>query len=131
MSEELPQRRRRSRAPRPKQQPLSAGAYIGLSLGGLVATFLAASGMHYAAAQPQPVLRSIYYVLLWVLGITSALFLFGVLPSAASISGRQWGANIEIGGPAALAVLVVLGGYEFAKTPKAFSLPHSTDGRKA
>ena len=77
------------------------------------------AGTHLAS---QPVIRSLYYVLLWILGITSALFLFGVLRSAASVSGRHWGVMIDLGGPAALAVLVVAGGYEFAKLPDTFSL---------
>jgi hypothetical protein len=105
-------------------QPLGAGVYAGIAFASLAATCLVGYGMYYAGTQfaSQPVIRSLYYVLLWVLGITSALFLFGVLRSAATISGRHWGAMIDVGGPAALAILVVAGGYEFAKLPDAFSL---------
>jgi hypothetical protein len=123
MDQGVPQpRSKRDQAPGP--QPLGAGVYAGLAFASLAATCLVGYGMYYAGTQlaSEPVIRSFYYVLLWVLGITSALFLFGVLRSAASISGRQWGAMIDVGGPAALAVVVVAGGYEFAKLPDTFSL---------
>lgn len=125
MGEELPQLQpERHQIPGPGSQPLGAGVYAGFAFASLAATCLVGYGMYYAGTQlaSEPVIRSFYYVLLWVLGITSALFLFGVLRSAASISGRQWGAMIDVGGPAALAVLVVAGGYTFAKLPDAFSL---------
>jgi hypothetical protein len=114
----------RLRTSRQGQQPLSAGVYAGLAFASLAATCLIGYGIYYAGTQlaSQPIIRSFYYVLLWVLGITSALFLFGVLRSAASISGRQWGAMIDVGGPAALSMVVVAGGYQFAKLPDAFSL---------
>jgi hypothetical protein len=80
---------------KPAPQPLGAGVYAGIAFASLAATCLVGYGMYYAGTQlaSQPVIRSLYYVLLWILGITSALFLFGVLRSAASVSGQDFSWN--------------------------------------
>jgi hypothetical protein len=57
-----------------------------------------------------------------VLGIATAIFLFGVLRSTAAVTGNQFGYAIDLGGPIVAAVLVVVGGYHFTK-PSAENFP--------
>jgi hypothetical protein len=51
-----------------------------------------------------------FYILLVVLGLAAALFLFGVLRSAGTLKGTQMGVAFEFGGPAALFCFVLLVG---------------------
>lgn len=63
-----------------------------------------------------------YYGLLVVLGLASALCLFGAMRSTATVSGRYLGAVGEFGGPAALFVAVVAGGLWATQRPAHFDL---------
>lgn len=62
--------------------------------------------------QTQSMLQDrVFYISLVLMGIFSALALFGYIKSRASLSGNVNGMAIELGGPAALAALVVIGGF--------------------
>ena len=63
-----------------------------------------------------------YYVLLLVLGLACASFLFGVLRLTATVTGQRWGIAVYVGGPAAFAVLVVCGGFYLTRPPPTFDL---------
>jgi hypothetical protein len=62
-----------------------------------------------------------YYVLLVILGLAAAAFLFGVLRSSATLTGKHLGIGFEVGGAAALFLLVVWGGAHFTAPPESFS----------
>jgi hypothetical protein len=51
-----------------------------------------------------------FYLLLIILGVAAAVFLFGVLRSTATLTGKYLGVAFEFGGPAALFAFVVLVG---------------------
>jgi hypothetical protein len=51
-----------------------------------------------------------YYVLLVILSLGVAAFLFGALASYATVKGEFMGVAVDLGGPAAIAALVVIGG---------------------
>jgi len=63
-----------------------------------------------------------YYVLLLVLGLAVAAFLFGAMKSTARLTGTQFGAAYEFGGPAAISILVVIGGFYLTRPPEDFGL---------
>jgi hypothetical protein len=62
-----------------------------------------------------------YFVLLTILGLASAAFLFGSLRSTARLTGQQFGYALDLGGPVVVAVLVVFGGFYLTKPPEEFS----------
>ena len=51
-----------------------------------------------------------FYMLLVILGVAAAVFLFGLLRSAARLTGKHLGVAFELGGPAALFGFVILVG---------------------
>jgi hypothetical protein len=63
-----------------------------------------------------------YYIVLVVLGLGAAAFLFGAMRSYGSIKGERFGAGWEFGGPAAFALIVVLAGMELPSSAKPFDL---------
>jgi tetratricopeptide (TPR) repeat protein len=63
-----------------------------------------------------------YYVLLAILGLAAAAFLFGALRSTARLTGTQYGYAADLGGPVVIAVLLVYGGFYFTKQPVEFWL---------
>jgi len=77
-----------------------------------------------------------YYVVLLVLGLAAAAFLFGVLQSSATYRGESGWGVLELGGPIVSAVLVVPGGFFLVPNPSPFEvtfLVHEREGfvRKA
>jgi len=66
--------------------------------------------------------KSIYYIVLIPVGLTSAAFLFGALRSTAKYSGQSSFGNLEITGPAVIFCLVVIGGFYFAAPESEFLL---------
>jgi len=112
------------------QQPLGSVAYTVIAFLSLAVTLLVAYGLYLANqnAASSPLLRFFYYLLLWILGITSALFLFGVLRSSAALSGKQWGTAVDLGGPVVIGILVVAGGYKFSQLPETFTLTVRLNG---
>ncbi len=63
----------------------------------------------------------VYYLVLVLLGLAAAGFLFGVLPSSATYEGTVLGGTLKLGGAIVGAVLVVAGAYFFL--PKAPTFP--------
>jgi Carboxypeptidase regulatory-like domain len=66
-------------------------------------------------------LQQVYYLVLVLIGLTAAGFLFGVLKSSATWAGKLWGGTLRLSGSIVGAALVVIGGYYFI--PKATFFP--------
>lgn len=64
----------------------------------------------------------LYYLVLVLMGMTAAVFLFGILPSSAEYEGKLLGGTLKLSGPVLGAALVVVGGYYFAPSASTFSL---------
>jgi hypothetical protein len=75
----------------------------------------------------------IFYLLLIPWALSAAVFLFGTMRSYARITYKALNNFVELGGPVALFVLVLLGGFRLVPTePATFDLtvrPHSSDSR--
>src|SRR5271165_4733854 len=63
----------------------------------------------------------VYYLVLVLMGLTAAVFLFGVLSSSATYGGKLLGGHLKLGGAIVGAALVVVGGYFFI--PRAVTFP--------
>src|SRR5580700_2682073 len=63
----------------------------------------------------------VYYLVLVPMGLTAAVFLFGVIPSTATFEGKLLGGTLRLGGAVVGAALVVVGGYYFV--PSGFTFP--------
>ena len=64
----------------------------------------------------------VFYVLLVVLGLCAADFLFGVLKSVGELKGRYLGWQLELGGPIVACALVVWGGFQLAPSAPPLTL---------
>jgi|SRR5580704_644801 hypothetical protein len=64
----------------------------------------------------------VYFPIVVVLGLVAAAFLFGVLRSHASYRGRHLGGVLQLGGPAVVFALVVVGGKILVPDTAPFSL---------
>jgi hypothetical protein len=84
----------------------------------LVAGWWAITGAPTFGAQ----FAAAYYIAVVVLGISAAFALFGCMRSYAHVSGKQGSLTAEVGGPAALFVLVVAGAFYLTRPPDTFSL---------
>lgn len=109
---------------KPLTQPMAAGAYaiisgVGLIIAILVGWYLLASP---ALLAPNNAAAKAYYILLLILGIAAAAFLFGAMRSTARLAGSEWNSAYEFGGPVAMAILVVIGGFYLTKAPDDFGL---------
>ncbi len=71
--------------------------------------------------------KSIYYIVLIPVGLTSAAFLFGALRSSAKYSGKSSYGSIELTGPVVIFCLVVIGGFYFASPDSEFLLTIRTN----
>jgi len=65
---------------------------------------------------------SIYFIVIFPLGLAAAGFLFGALRSTASFVGTRYGATLQLGGPVVIFVMVILGGLTIARPENTFSL---------
>ncbi|WP_143540726.1 hypothetical protein [Rhizobium sp. L43] len=110
--------------PPPIEQPIGAIGYAVLGFLNLFVAIAIAIGIFYAGRQltAQPTMHLFNYVLLAVLGITTALFLFGAMRSGAALTSKKLDTSVELGGPVVVAVLVVVGGYYFTKAPSVVPL---------
>lgn len=54
---------------------------------------------------------NLYYIVLLPLGLCASVFLFGILRSYARYRGKVLGGALEVGGPAVIFCLVVIGGF--------------------
>jgi hypothetical protein len=76
---------------------------------------------------PSDTLNQFFYIVLIVWGLVCALVLFGVMKSYARVTYKHVGGVIELGGPAAFAALVVVGGLLLVPRTDTFTLtlrPH-------
>lgn len=76
---------------------------------------------------PADILNQFFYIVLIVWGLVCALVLFGVMRSYAHLTYKTFGIAIELGGPAAFAALVVVGGFWLVPRTDTFHLtirPH-------
>src|SRR5271165_158465 len=67
-------------------------------------------------------IERLYYLVLVLMGLTAAVFLFGVLPSKAEYEGKLLGGTLKLSGAVVGAALVVVGGYYFAPNAPTFPL---------
>jgi hypothetical protein len=106
------------------KQPLAAILYAVLSF---ISLFICIAIGWFLVSNPALIGSSTasargYFVLLAVLGLACAAFLFGAMRSHAQLTGSHFGAAFEFGGPVVVAILVVLGGFHLTKTADDFSL---------
>jgi len=66
--------------------------------------------------------KSMYYLVLIPVGLTSAAFLFGALRSRAKYSGKTSYGSLELTGPVVIFCLVIIGGFYFASPESEFLL---------
>src|SRR5262245_57333767 len=94
-------------------QPLGPIAYVFITLFGLV--IVLAVGYFILKRLPQiisqGVFQQVYFIVLVIVALIPAGYLFGALRSSASLTGNEFGLAIELGGPAALFFLVVIAGF--------------------
>ena len=105
-------------------QPLSAGAYIAISAGGLLVAVALLLLLVFGAERiiGAGLDQRVYYVLLVPLGLSAAAFAFGAMQSTGIVRTTS-PTEVRLGGPAAFAALVVVGGF--------FLLPEPTRGTLA
>ena len=108
--------------------------YAVLSLMGLGVGFFMLFVMvrHVETVTQYGLTGKVYYVLLIPLSLGAAAFLFGCLRSYASFSGQIFGGAVELGGPAALFMIVIFGGFYLVNTPETFDFSvrvHGIQGR--
>ena len=94
-------------------------SFVALVIAGIAAWFMI---VHLDTLARYMAIERAFYVLLVVVALGAAAFLFGAMRSYGSISGNRFGTTFEFGGPAALAVLLVLGGMELPSSVKPFDL---------
>jgi hypothetical protein len=96
--------------------------YAALSLVFLGLAILIGWWIFERATQLGPRFLLAYYGALVVLGISAAVVLFGSMRSYAALTGHHGPITGEVGGPAALFILVVVGAFVLAKPAETFTL---------
>lgn len=106
------------------RRPLAAVGYALLSFASLAVVILIGWQLLSVPAVTNSYILAtrVYYVLVVILGLAVAAFLFGAMRSRARLAGTHLGFTLELGGPAAVLALVVVGGFWLAKSPDEFSL---------
>jgi len=94
-------------------------AFVALIVAGVAAWFIID---HLDTLARYMAIEKAFFVLLAVVALGAAAFLFGVMRSYGSISGKRAGMAFEFGGPAALFVLIIFGGMELPSSVKPFDL---------
>lgn len=110
--------------PRPIRQ---SGGIIGYALLGFLSLAIASTAGWYfltsiSETTSEHTVTRVYYIVLCIVGIAAAFFLFGVMRSAATLTGTHFGWKVNLGGPVVVWVLVVGGGYLFSQQPDEFDL---------
>jgi hypothetical protein len=107
-----------------KSSPASALPYAGLALGAfLCGLLLLGILLGYARTiDVHGLTSSVYYLILLLFGCSVAAFVFGSLRSYARYVGHQLGGTLELGGPAVVLALVVIGGAVFSNSREQFSV---------
>lgn len=102
---------------------------IAILIGTALLTLLIALGVGWVLLNNLPVLMAYgvgapaYLILLVILALATAIILFGVLRGAAALTGKNFGYTIELGGPAAFFILVLLYGISvFPASPADFAV---------
>ena len=72
----------------------------------------------------------VYYLVLVLMGLSAAVFLFGVIPSSASYKGKVLGGELRLTGAVVGFGLVVLGGCFFVRKTFTFPLTVYVQGEK-
>jgi hypothetical protein len=110
----------------PKPSPLRALLFFG----GLAILALAiAITVGWVILQNLPILMahglgsSAYFVLLVILALAAAVVLFGVLRATASMTGSYFGYTLELGGPAAVFMLILIYGVAQYPSPTPSDFP--------
>ena len=96
--------------------------YAALSAGGLATALFVGWYISVHLRELQEVIPQAYCILLLILGLAAAAFLFGAMRSTATVQGRQLGIAFDVGGPAAGALLVIVGGFWLTRAPPTFDL---------
>lgn len=107
------QRTRQPAAKQPTALFWSAASLIGFGVAITAAIFLVRSPATIISGLTGP----FYFIVLVVLGCSSALLLFGAMRGFAKYKGRVGPGSLEIGGPIVVACLTVYGGYIFRPLP--------------
>lgn len=113
-------RKKRSKYDTQKQISSQNGTH-GLASIVLFCLILASLGLFYFFQDLQKIeivvrlglANSIYYIVICVLGISVAGFLYGILPSSGTWEGNIYGGRLKLGGAAVGFALVLIGGYVF------------------
>ncbi len=113
----------------PKFQTLSPMRYAWISLAAFVPGLILLSVFVNKAADPN-VSHRVFYVLLIPAGLCTAAFLFGAMRSYAVYSGKVLNGMLEIGGPAVIAILTVIGGFLLVPDTKPFDMTVFVHGSK-
>jgi hypothetical protein len=117
------------KAPGALPQPLSGKDYAVIAIAMVVVgvVLLVLFIVFAPRLVPADILNQFFYIVLIVWGVVSALLLFGVMRSYARVSYKTVGGAVELGGPAAFAALVVVGGFWLVPRSDTFTLtirPH-------
>ncbi|MGE0084629.1 MAG: TIR domain-containing protein [Desulfococcaceae bacterium] len=113
----------------PEFQPLSPMRYAWISLAAFLLGLILLSVFVNKAADPN-VSHRVFYVLLIPVGLCTAAFLFGAMRSYAVYSGKVLNGMLEIGGPAVIAILTVIGGFLLVPDTKPFDMTVFVHGSK-
>jgi hypothetical protein len=101
---------------------ISLYAFISLASFFCAAALLAAMIGKADALTHLGLIGHVYYPVLVIFGLCSAVFLFGVLQSYAAYRGRHFGGVLEMGGPAVIFALVIVGGKVLVPDAQTFSI---------
>lgn len=106
------------------EQPLRARTYLGVAF----LSLLVALGVFVLLILGAPQLvasgldHRLFYFALIPLGFSAAAFVHGAMRSLAGFKGKVFSGTLELGGPAVIAVLTVLGGFLLVPQPALQSL---------
>lgn len=111
-------------------QPLVAADYLKIAGVLLLVGICLLAGFVYLSAKLLPTVISdqLFYVILLLWGLICAVVLFGAMKGFAVLSVKQSGLLLNMGGPAVVALLVVVGGFKLVPRHETFSItvrPHA------
>jgi len=117
------------RVPGSLPQPLSGRDYAVAAAVMIVVGVVLLAGFIFFAQRlvPADLFEKFYYIVVLVFGMVCALVLFGVMKSYTRVTYKSGGGMVELGGPVAVAALVVVGGFWLVPHSDTFDLtirPH-------